>query len=149
MNYYNAYFQGEKYFEAAKDEIKEKFRVKEVSARCREMAEKLLNENSVCVHIRRGDYLELPMFNVCGKQYYIDAIEKIKTMVNNPIFYFFSNDIDWVKNNFRGDDYRFVDIAENEVEDLYMMYHCAHYIISNSSFSWWAQYLCLHEGKKK
>lgn len=148
INYYNGLFQSERYFESVKEEIKKEFRAVDVPDICKEYAGNLLKINSVCVHVRRSDYCVNPALNVCGKIYYTDAIERMNSLLDHPEYYFFSEDISWVKKNFTGNHYHFVDIAKNETEDLFMMYHCAHFIIPNSTFSWWAQYLCIHEGKK-
>ena len=61
----------------------------------------------------------------------------------NPIFYFFSDDIDWVKENLQMPEATFVSnsITKNHFEDLYLMSQCKHNIIANSSFSWWGAWL--------
>lgn len=56
--------------------------------------------NSVCVTVRRGDYLDdrnKKIFFVCDINYYNAAIKKAKEVVQNPVFVFFSDDIEWVK----------------------------------------------------
>lgn len=68
----------------------------------------------------------------------------MKTQVENPHFYIFSDEIDWVKNNFQFyDEHTFVDLnnEENNFEDLRLMSNCKHNIIANSSFSWWGAWL--------
>ena len=109
--------------------------------------------NSVCVHIRRGDYLapEWSFLNVCGELYYKRAVERLKSKLNNPVFYVFSNsseDIAWIKDNYYFlNDCRYVDMDNADYEDFELMKNCKHFIISNSTYSWWAQYLA--ENQKK
>jgi hypothetical protein len=98
----------------------------------------------VCIHVRRGDYLsnECRMcgFNVLTKEQ-IDDILKIHFPLNRVIFV--SDDLDWCKENFKGDRYVFADRdCKNHTEmDLYIQTQCGGNIISNSTFSWWGAYL--------
>lgn len=101
--------------------------------------------NSVCVTVRRGDYLDERFKNkyfVCDINYFKAAIKKAKEVVQNPVFVFFSDDIEWVKSNISVDAPSFYESGRDPVwEKLRLMYSCKHFIISNSTFSWWAQYL--------
>lgn len=94
--------------------------------------------NVVGVNVRRGDYCFIPhKFPVCSKRY----IKKAMTYFpSDSIYIFISDDIDWCKHNFIGDNYYFVDNS-TPLEDLYIQTMCSHNIISNSSFSWWGGYL--------
>ena len=66
----------------------------------------------------------------------------MKKKVKNAKFYIFSDDINWVKNNIDfGCDVTFVEGNNPNYEELRLMYTCKHFIISNSSFSWWAQHI--------
>ena len=101
--------------------------------------------NSVSIHIRRGDYLNIPNYCVCDEGYYRHAIKHICENVDKPVFYVFSNEPDWCESfmqqfgvvfkiinwNQRGDSY----------QDMYLMTQCKHNIIANSTFSWWGAWL--------
>ena len=108
--------------------------------------------NSICVHIRRGDYLSYkykPRFLVCNQSYFDRALEKAKELVDNPVFIFFSDDIEWVKENVKIDAPSYYESGNDPVwEILRLMYSCKHFIISNSTFSWWAQYLSRNTSNK-
>lgn len=140
------YFQSPKYFEQIENIIKQEFRV---STYCNEESEafirQLNNSESVCVHIRRGDYIGNEKFEICNEKYYRDAIKYCLEKLQNPRFYIFSNcpsDLKWIKDNFNLPGNKvYVDIGQNEFDDLRFMYNCKHFIISNSTFSWWASYL--------
>lgn len=107
------------------------------------------NNNVVSIHVRRGDYLSnksaLKFHGVLEKSYYLDAIEYIKSMVKNPKFIFFSDDIHWVKNEFLdfSSDSFFVGDQTKKYSsvDIYLMSLCSHNIIANSTFSWWGAWL--------
>ncbi len=108
-----------------------------------------MNEcNSVCIHVRLGDFLKEPyntMSRVCGNEYYNEAIRIIKEKVTNPVFYLFTNrpkDFDYIEKNFKFDaEVKLMNFGNADYEDLRLMCSCKHQIMSNSTFSWWAQYL--------
>ena len=105
--------------------------------------------NSVSVHVRRGDYINnLKVSAFMGNlklDYYNYAIDLAQKQMKNPIFFFFSDDIEWVKNNFTGKNFYFVkndyDNFKLPFKDLLLMKNCKHNIIANSSFSWWGAWL--------
>lgn len=111
------------------------------------LSKNILDSNSVAIHIRRGDYTSQEWKSshlvITGPKYYLDSIAMLRSKLNNPIFYFFSDDISWIKNNFNGDDFVFVSHNKNEKSyiDMYLMSLCKHFIIANSTFSWWAAWL--------
>ena len=113
--------------------------------------EEIENNNSVAVHIRRGEYLSNSYFKLLPTSFYENAIKKAKKIFENPTFYFFSDDIKWVKNEFSQvanavfvDNNSIVQSFYNtvgDIEDLMLMRKCKHQIIANSTFSWWGAWL--------
>lgn len=106
----------------------------------------LSTTNSVAVHFRRGDYISNPkyrkLYAPCSKHYYQNGIKLIQKSINNPHFYIFSDDINWVKNNYDfTTDTTFIDNSGPEYEHLFLMSSCNHQITANSTFSWWAAWL--------
>lgn len=112
------------------------------------------DKQTVCISIRRGDYVSNvafeKKFNICNKDYFKKAVKYIQENIPDSVFIVFSDDIEWCKNN--------IDFIENEKcyfesgkdpvwEKLRLMYMCKHFIISNSTFSWWAQYLSRNKDK--
>lgn len=136
------YFQSVRYFDEYKDIIKEELKVIEpIMKKNQKLFQEIKNNNSVCVHIRRGDYVGTN-HQVCDENYYLNAVELMKEKVKNPKFYIFSDDIKWVKENINfKEKVTFIEGNNPNYEELRLMYTCKHFIISNSSFSWWAQYL--------
>jgi|GEM_PF-250661 len=107
----------------------------------------ILGCNSVSVHIRRTDYLleDGNYQGICTDLYYKNSMDYFREKIENPIFYFFSDDINWCKNTFREKDIRFIDSEfvtynNSTVEDLFLMSCCKHNILANSTFSWWGGY---------
>lgn len=148
-------FQNARYFEEYSEIIRNELKVKTIpSEENREKISALKESNSVCVHIRRGDYLNprWTYLNICNYEYYKKAMQKVCEKTENPIFYIFSNtheDIEWIKGNYDFSDFnvKYVDLNNPDYEELRLMYSCKHFIISNSTFSWWAQYLGEYERK--
>lgn len=144
--YFNGYWQSEKYFIDISDDIKSDFKFKnDLDSNNSMLIDKLINEKTVSVHIRRGDYLKTKSFlGVCDINYYNEAINIIKQKVKNPQFIFFSDDIEWVKGNFKLEDKcHFVDWnkGKDSYKDMQLMSMCKHNIIANSTFSWWGAWL--------
>lgn len=111
---------------------------------------KVQNENSVSIHIRRGDYLadeNKNIFETLKIEYFYNAIEMIKEKIDNPIFYFFSDDTEWLKRNFKFGCFVNSYTGNADYLDFEVMKNCKHNIISNSTFSWWAAWL--NRNKKK
>lgn len=109
--------------------------------------------NYVSVHIRRGDYLNSNFYKILGcctsLDYYKSAISYIEEKVDNPIFVFFSDDMNWVKENIKVKNAVYVDFntGYDSWQDMYLMSRCKHNITANSSFSWWGAWLNTNENK--
>ena len=142
----DGYFQSEKYFEKYKKTIIEELKNKDsINPQFDKYYNKLDFKNSVCIHIRRGDYTEdcnVNKFLVCNSIYYNHAIETIKKQIKAPKFYVFSDDINWVKENIEfGQNTIYENYDYSSFENFKVMYSCENFILSNSSYSWWSHYL--------
>jgi hypothetical protein len=140
------YFQSEKYFKPIEQIVRDVFSFKQVTARSAvlEWETRIADSNTVAVHVRRGDYLRLDGFKVCSEAYYRRAIEWMKQRVESPVFCFFSDDLDWCRKVFAGEDAVYCDATgpqESPINDLRLIAACRHHILSNSSFSWWGAWL--------
>ena len=110
-----------------------------------------MKENSVSIHIRRGDYLVCDLLkNLLPLFYYEAAIKYILEKVESPIFFIFSNDIEWCKNNLKINfPTYYIDWnkGKESFRDMQLMSLCKYNIIANSSFSWWSVWLNNNEEK--
>ena len=152
--YLTGYFACEKYYADILYDLREKIQFPPSSNPLnREMADRMRNENSVSVHVRRGDYLNpenVTMFgNICTDAYYQNAIDFVKRVIPDAHFYFFSDDVSYVKKRFPGDDYTIVDInhGRDSFYDMWLMSNCKHNICANSTFSFWGARLNSNENK--
>jgi hypothetical protein len=109
------------------------------------------NKQTVAIHVRRGDYL-LPQhdhFCKLGLDYYTEALQPYIEKVDDYHFVIFSNDIEWCKESLiEGEMVTFIEPG-NDYVDLILMSLCDHFIIANSSYSWWAAMKGLNENKKE
>lgn len=143
--YYDGYWQRMEYIDEVKNQLLSQICVPDdFSQKYKDFLADLANENSVSVHIRRDDYLKIPVnakiFEVCDIEYYKKAIKYIKSKVASPKFYIFTQDMEWAKKHFSGEEFHLVQ-GNSAIEDLLLMSKCKHNIIANSTFSWWASYL--------
>ena len=144
------YWQSYKYFMAIDEVIKNVFVPKENSIDP-ELLEEVKSANVVSVHFRRGDYLSDDKTNsehgVLESDYYHNAILTIKNNVPNPVFFVFSDEIEWVKKQSFFSDKAIYITGKKNYEDLYLMSLCRHNIIANSTFSWWGAWLNANPNK--
>lgn len=150
--FYDGYWQSYQYFDSYRDVILKEFTFPSINKEDKlnfALNENLKKEeNSVGIHIRRGDYLKNWKYRgLCGIDYYQKAIAYILVHIKSPKFFLFSDDIDWVKENIspllKGYNVTFVNWNHsiNSYKDMQLMAMCKNLIIANSSFSWWAAYL--------
>lgn len=124
--------------------LRENFVFKEFSdVRNSRLCDKLQEEESVSVHIRRGDYVG-SNFEVLTLEYYRQALEAVRERVKDAKFYFFSDDSEFVQKMFGFvRDMEVVDWnrGKDSYKDMQLMSFCKHNIIANSTFSQWGALL--------
>ena len=157
--YLFGYWQNELYFREFAKEIR-----KELMISCEhhpdniEMAKSIASVNAVCVHARRlhgivngRDIQRTEGHRSLPIEYYIGAVAKICAEVSNPHFFLFADAPDWFCENLKI-KYPVTYVNSNahngrEYEDLWLMSACKHFIIANSTFSWWGAWLSDFEEK--
>ena len=150
--YIDGWFNSYQYFESCRDDIYAIFQVKtSISSENQKVLDVIQKawSRAVSLHVRRGDYVTLASANkwhgVCSLGYYEASIEQMKEKLWDPVFFIFSDDIDWCKANIHFPEWiesHYIDHNGSAGhEDMRLMYSCAHHVIANSSFSWWGAYL--------
>jgi len=145
--YIEWYFQSEKYFKDYEQEIRKDFNfIIKPSEKNIDTIKIIKNSNSVSLHIRRWDYLlnKNSYIWFLWLEYYKKSIKIIKGKIENPTFFVFSDDINWVKENLKiSNKVYYIDWNKwnKSYEDMRLMSLCKHNIIANSSFSWWGAWL--------
>jgi hypothetical protein len=107
--------------------------------------------DKIAVHVRRGDYLtSAERHPVCSEAYYRAALAELPD--GNVVV--FSDDPAWCREHLSwmrpqavlGHPVTFP-LPESPLDsnpdhlDLFLMAHCRHHVIANSSFSWWGAFL--------
>ena len=120
----------------------------------RAILEQIQASTSVSIHFRRGDYVDNPefqtMFGSTPLDYYHQAVNHMREKVGEFTLYVFSDDLEYVRENFHPDIKRvYVDVStpNTAYEDMRLMSNCQHNIMSASTFSWWSAWLNPYPGK--
>ena len=149
--YFEGYWQNLAYYEPYIDELRQDFQFVQIKDRNNiELMKKIESEESVSVHIRRGDYVGETL-DILDTEYYTDIIKSIKRERPQSWFYFFSNDAEYVKKEYTW--LREKTIVEHNsglesFRDMQLMSACKNNIIANSTFSIWAAVLNNNRDKK-
>lgn len=146
---YRGFWQSEKYFKHCESDIRKQFTFLPFDEqRNIDIAKKMAQENSVAIHLRKGkDYLQSELMGkgLCTVDYYMAALAYIKEHVDNPIFYVFTDNPSWLKDNIPSFNYTLVDWNEvsgkRSFRDMQLMSCAKHNIIGNSTYSWWGAWL--------
>lgn len=139
----NGYWQSPRYFYDFDKQIREDFKFKN-PIKDSEILTSIRNTNSVMINVRRADYLTTNYHGVMDMTYINSAVDLIKSKVDNPHFFIFSDDIEWCKENIKLDNMTIVDHSykgDRFGDYLQLMISCNHFIIPNSTFAWWAAWL--------
>jgi hypothetical protein len=148
-SYLSGYWQSERYFADAATQIRADFTFRlPLDKENAVLAEQIKQQDSVSLHVRRGDYASNPKTSathgLCSLEYYQAAIRHVAERVPQPRFYIFSDDIAWVRANLKI-KLPCVHVQHNRraesYNDMRLMSLCRHHIIANSSFSWWGAWL--------
>ena len=146
--YIDGYWQSEKYFESIKEIIYNDFQLRvQVSEEIVTLGQALRESNSVSVHVRKFVNGSSNYPSNLNMDYYERSFKLIEQKIDNPIYYIFSepNAIDSkLRVYFSNKSCIFIaDLASKLTteNDFYLMSKCNHYIIANSTFSWWSAWL--------
>lgn len=150
-------FESAQYFDEYRETIREELTpVHAPVEKNEELYHVIRNTNSICLSVRRGDFaspdIEYKALHdlhyVCSGDYFKWAIRRAKELIHDPTFIVFSDDIEWARSNVDiGCATYYEDGTDPVWEKIRLMSMCKHFILSNSTFCWWAQYLCENENK--
>lgn len=152
-NYYvTGFWQSPKYFDQIKKNLENELKPKHnLLKHNKELFDIICQKETICVTIRRGDYVSnskiKDSYYLCGPEYFLEGVNEIRKKYSEAVVVCFSDDIEWVKNNIDFKCETYYESGTDPVwEKLRLMSACKHFVISNSSFSWWAEYLSTRNG---
>ena len=148
--YLQGYFQSEKYFDEIKSLIRDKMFAASKGLYQKEYVKRICERETICISVKVEHNAGSAIYDVCGRDYYKKAIELVLTKVEKPFFFICSDNVNYVlKNLIDADKYDYV-CQEKDlsvIDSLNIMGLCKHFIIGNTSFGWWAQFLSNNPNK--
>ncbi len=149
--YIYGYFESTKYFGSIDDKLKKELTPKEPSLESnKELLQRICDTESVCITIKRQDIENEDISDIYhyDLDYFYKAMDYIRTKVDNPVWVIFSDDIEWCRNNLKIDGEVLFETDGNPIwEKIRLMSSCKHFVIHNSTFSWWVQHLSNNANK--
>ena len=150
------YWQSERYFRGVRTQLLQEFTLRvPLPPACAKLLEEIRSCDAICVHVRRGDYLSNPVaakvHGTCSVDYYYAGVGELRQGLARPHCFVFSDDPAWVRSSFAFDCPMTVIDVNGPLDahlDLVLMAACCHFLIANSSLSWWGAWLGDHAGKK-
>lgn len=139
LYYFDGFWQQHDFYKDISQSIHEEFSFRnEDMSELSEFIDEINNVESVAVHVRRGDYVG-SSFDILPRNYYERAFESIESKITNPVYYFFSEDEEYIREHFKKSNMRVVTCNRGvqSYRDMLLMSCCKHNIIANSSFSYW------------
>jgi hypothetical protein len=154
--YLIGYWQSENYFKSQEAQIRNDFRFRFPLTGKNEYWEQLINStNAISLHVRRTDMINNPdivkTHGSCGLDYYLEAANRISDGLEQPVFFIFSDDPEWCKENLHLSwPVHYIDNNQGDLAyiDMQLMSMCKHHVIANSSFSWWGAWLNTSNSKR-
>lgn len=150
--YFSGYWQNYRYFDEVRGDLLRQFVIKENETNdIKKILKSIDMKKTIAIHVRRADYKTFKGGKCLSIDYYNDAIAKMVKIVGVKMnFLIFTDDVEFCKENLKlsHDTYYISDLANmSDIEEFYIMSQCYHFIIANSTFSWWAAYISENESK--
>ena len=150
--YIEGYWQSENYFIDIEDIIRKDLEIIPPNDIInRKMADLISKKNSVAIHFRYFDIADSGPDNL-PLDYYNKAIKRIREEVISPHFFIFSDKPELAAENLTFSEGEYTLVQHNQGDemayaDLWLMKQCRHFIIANSTFSWWGAWLSENKDK--
>lgn len=143
------FWQNTKYFDKYILELKRQFTPGyQLGDEVLQLHDVIDSEQSVGVHIRRGDFVKLGWSK--GTEYYNKGMDFLRKNLDKPHFYIVTDDVDWAQNQYKNvDDATIINVhtTNKDIDEFFLLSTCRHQIISESTFGWWAAYLNTNKEK--
>ena len=152
--YLEGYWQSELYFKDMENIIRDDLRIKPPTDSINlRMAEDISKNKSVAVHVRLFDSPSTSGINNVPANYYVKAVSHMENFVPHAKYFLFSNNPEKALALIPVQNKRITCVTQNQGDvnayaDLWLMTHCRHFIIANSTFSWWGAWLGMEVDKK-
>ena len=151
--YLEGYWQSEEYFKDIESIVRQDLKFKSPSDNANvEMQNRIKNCTAVAVHVRYFDDPHETGINNISTAYYNSAIERMEKLVSDAYYFLFTDKPESARAQIKMPDERVVLVKHNQGDsaafaDLWLMSSCDHFIIANSTFSWWGAWLSAEPNK--
>lgn len=147
------YWQSPRYFSSITSEIaRELAVVSPLSENSMAVHKEILATNAVCLHVRQmhgahHNFNAPPPARIpqLPFSYYEEAVERLVARERQPTFFCFADNFEWIRERWKFPyPIRFVERdlpRERAYEDIALMSSCRHFVVGNSTFSWWGAWL--------
>jgi hypothetical protein len=143
------YWQDESYFADKRSRIREELTLRKPLPQWAQLVQQKIRETrSVGIHVRRGDYVTnrnlTKTYGVCSPDYFRRSVEALSSDPQHFDYFVFSDDPAWVACNLLLPGRAHIvsgQIPSSPEIELTLMKSCNHFILSNSTFGWWAAWL--------
>lgn len=149
--YLYGYWQSERYFIDFADAIRQDFTIKTpIPQETKDELHQLQSMGRPLVMMGVRRYQECKGVSsmadaACRAEYYLNAMAYVRKKLCDPLFVIFSQDHEWIHSHLQNtDDTHIVNMRSGSlgaISDLFIMTHCHHAIISNSTYYWWGAWL--------
>ena len=149
-------WQSERYFADLRPQLLDELRPRRpLSPAVMGFIQRVSDELSVALHVRRGDLVDDPYYSksvgTLGLSYYETALERLRSRLPDARVYVFSDDPTWCARHLPKvlpTEIVSGQVTLSPVEDFVAMKACRHFVIANSTFSWWTAWLGTHPDKQ-
>ncbi|MEO0733581.1 MAG: alpha-1,2-fucosyltransferase, partial [Bacteroidota bacterium] len=139
---YRGFWQSERYFQDFAVQIKADLCFRNpLPSTSVQLARRMAAESAVGVHVRRRDTIGDPTHEVTDLGYYLRGMELIRGRYPDCNFYVFSDDVGWCQTHLGAISRLTIIPAEQGGHHFRLLTLCRHFLIPNSTFSWWAAWL--------
>jgi len=152
--YLMGYWQSFRYFDSIRQQLIHEIRpINQLSPQYQIYLEKIKGCLSAMIHIRRGDYVNLPVaakaHGFLGLDYYQNGMRLLLENDIHTHFFVFSDDLGWAKANLpHQEKITYIETANEKtapIQELFLMTQCQRHLIANSSLSWWSAWLSVDQ----
>lgn len=145
--YLDGLWQSESYFKDVEQTVREDLRIiPPTDALNQRMANEIRNKNAVALHVRWFNSANSTVTHNVSTDYYNRAIVLMEEKIELPHYFLFSDDPEAARAKLTLPESRVIYVSHNRGDDntyadLWLMTLCKHFIIANSTFSWWGAWL--------
>ena len=152
--YLEGYWQSENYFKDVAVIIRQDLQISSpTDAANLAMAAQIRGCTAVAVHVRFFDEPHASGINNAPDDYYNRAVEAMERLATGAHYFIFSDQPEFARDRIKLPDDRITMVGHNQDDelayaDLWLMTQCQHFIIANSTFSWWGAWLAVNPAKQ-